>query len=83
MDTTTSTLLSGLIVIGGQVSEGKGVSLKIIIAVLFMAMMLSVMGEGNAKFAQKFGLLILVCAVFGYGPSILDKTGLTTSKAQK
>lgn len=80
MDTSTSTLLTGLIVLGGQVSNGKGIDLKIIIAVLFMAIMLSVMGEGNAKFAQKFGLLILVCAVFGYGPAILKSTGLSGSK---
>lgn len=81
MDTSTSTLLTGLVVTGGQVADGKGVSLHVIVAVLFVAIVLSLMGEANAKLAQQFAALILVAALFTYGPAILKGLGL--SKAAK
>lgn len=82
MDTSTSTLMTGLIVTGGQVSQGKGVDLKVVLSVLFLAIMLSVIGDSNAKFAQRFGLLILVGAVFAYAPSIIKGVGLNSKGAK-
>lgn len=72
MDTTTSTLLTGLVVVGGNVAKGKGVSVQIVIAVLFLAMMFSIMGDSNPPLAQHFALLILVVAVVANAPAILD-----------
>lgn len=76
MDTTTSALLTGLIVTGGQVANGKGISIKVVIAVLFLAMILSLMSNANDTLARKFGILILVGATFAYAPAIVDKLGL-------
>lgn len=83
MDTSTSMLLTGLVVTGGQIAKGNGISIKIIVAVLFLAMVLSVMGDANSELSKKFGLLILVVAVFAYGPAIIKGTGLADKKKKK
>lgn len=80
MDTTTSSLLTGVIVVSGQVANGKGVNMSVVIAVLFLAMVLSIMGDANSDLARKFGLLILIVALFANGPAILKGLNIGGSK---
>lgn len=79
MNTTTSALLTGAIVSAGRWSQDKSLNSRIIISVFVLALALTLMGQANAKLANQFGALVLISAVFGYGPSILNKLGYATA----
>lgn len=76
MDTSTSALLTGVIVTAGQWSQGKGLTVRVILSAVFLAIMLTVLSQANEKLAKQFALLILVGAVITYTPSIIEKSGL-------
>lgn len=77
MDTSTSMILLAIVVTTGKWSKGKGLDVRTVIQAVFLALMLAVIGESQPAFAKKFGILILVGAVFYYAPSILEKTSLS------
>lgn len=77
MNTTTSTVLTAVIVTTGQWSQGKSLSIRIFVGMGMVAIFLAVIAEADAEMAQKFGALILIAAVFLYGPSITKKLGFT------
>lgn len=79
MDTTTSALLTGVMVAVGQWAQDKKINARLIIAVLILALFLSLMGQSQPKLARQFGALILISATLGFGPSILNKLGYTVS----
>lgn len=76
MNTSTSVLLGGSFVVLGQWVQGKGLGGKIIVSTLFVALMLSVMGQVNDPLARKFGMLFLVVALLGNAVPVLQKVGL-------
>lgn len=75
MDTTTSTLATGLVVVIGRWTEEKEVSFKIFVGIAVLAVALAVMQASNEKLARQFGVLILVSALFTYGIPISKKIG--------
>lgn len=77
MNTTTSTLLAGSIVIMGRWAQDKPINSRIVIGIMGTAIMLSLINEADNGLARAFGGLVLVTAVFAYAPDILKKTGLT------
>ncbi len=76
MDTTTSTLLAGAIVVVGRWVEGEHVGTRIVVGIIGTALAVSLIGNANDKLGRTFGLLVLVTAVFRYAVPILQKTGL-------
>lgn len=82
MDTSTSMILLAVVVTTGKWSQGKGLDIRVVIQAVFLAVMLAVLGESQPAFAKKFGVLILVGAVFYYVPSVLEKTGLSKKSAK-
>lgn len=70
MNTTSSVVLTGALVIGTYIAEGKKFPPKIFVGMAVLVIILAALSETNPKFAQQFGLLILVAAVFTYGQRI-------------
>jgi hypothetical protein len=75
MNTTTSVLLTAVIVVVGRWARNEGITSRIVIGIVILALFLSLMGQSQPKLAGQFGALILLTAVFGYGPDILKKLG--------
>lgn len=76
MNTTSSVVLAGLVVTAGRWSQGKELTMRVVVGGTFLAIALAAMGEANADLASKFGLLVLTAAVLTYGVPIAKKTGL-------
>jgi hypothetical protein len=76
VDTTTSTLLSGTIVVVGRWAEDQPIHARIIIGIVSSAIALALLGTANAELAQAFGMIVLLTAVFRYGVPVLKKAGL-------
>lgn len=77
MNTTTATVITGTVVYAGRWSEGKDLDIKVAIGTAGVALILSVIAQGNEKLGQQFAVLILVAAAFRYVPNIVRKLGLT------
>lgn len=77
MNTTSTVVLTGVVVTAGRWSQGKGLTMRIVVGGTFLAIALAAMAEANADLASKFGLLVLAVAVLTYGVDIAKKTGLT------
>jgi hypothetical protein len=76
MNTTSSVVLTGVVVTTGQWSQGKSVTMRIVVGASALALALAIMSGSNEELAEKFGALILLLALFTYLPSIIKKTGL-------
>jgi hypothetical protein len=66
MNPVTSVFLSGGVVALGHVVQGKSIPMRVFVGTGILAVGLSALAEGNAKFASQFGLLVLVGAIFMY-----------------
>lgn len=76
MDTTTTTVLATVVVMGGQwAKKGKGPSIKQVVGGSVLALMLAGISNANEKLGQQFALLILTGAVFIYAVPIAKKLG--------
>lgn len=73
MNATNSAVLTGVVVTTGRYSQGKKITMRVVVGATFLAIVLAVM---PTELADKFGLLVLVAAVLNYGASIAKKTGL-------
>ena len=82
MDTSTSMILTAILATAGSWAKGKGVSVRMAVAAVFLGIMLSVIGQSEPKFAKQFGILILVSATFAYAPAILGKIQLNKKPAK-
>ena len=76
MNTTTAAVLTGAVVYAGRWSEDKDLDVRVAIGTAGIALILSVIAQGNEKLGQQFGVLILVAAAFKYIPNITKKLGL-------
>jgi hypothetical protein len=83
MDTTTSVLLTGVIVAIGRWVNDQKLTPRIAIGVVILALFLSLMGQSQPRLASRFAALILIVAVVGYAPSILDKLGYPITNPSK
>jgi hypothetical protein len=75
MNTTTSILLTGVIVATGRWAMNQDINARIVIALIILALILSLMGQSQPGLANQFGLIVLLSATFGYGPAIFKKLG--------
>lgn len=76
MNTTTAAVVTGAVVYAGRWSEGKTLDVKVAVGTAGVALILSLIGQGNAKLGEQFGVLILVAALFRYLPNMVKKLGL-------
>lgn len=77
MNTTNAVLMTGLLVVAGRWADGKPLDIKLAVGTAGLALFLAVMNASQPELAGKFAVLVLVGAVFLYGPTIVKKTGLT------
>lgn len=77
MNTTTSVVATGVIVLTGRWSDDKKLDVKVMVGGAVFAFALAVIGQTNQKLAEQFGALILVSAAFLYIPTIASKLGWT------
>lgn len=77
MNPTSAIVLAGGLVALGKWSKGQKLDMHFVISASFVAITLTVLAEINDKFARAMSVLILVAALYAYGPSIVTKAGLT------
>lgn len=77
MNTTNAVVLTAFLVVAGRWSEGKPLDIKVAVGTGALALFLSVLSSADEGLAGKFAVLVLVSAVFLYGPAIAKKAGLT------
>lgn len=64
MNTTTSAVLAGLIVVAGRWAQKESITIRVAVGVATMAIFLAVIGQINTKFAQQLGTVFVVAALF-------------------
>ncbi len=74
MNTTNGAVGTGLLVVLGSWSEGKGISIRLVVGVLFLSYFMAILPE---RLAVPFMWLILTAVTFRYAPGIIAKTGIT------
>jgi len=67
MNTTSLLLLSGAVIVSGHWARGESISPKIVIAIVFLALMVGILGEIDQDIANAFTVLILIAVVLGNG----------------
>jgi hypothetical protein len=72
-----------VIVVVGQWSQDKPITARIVVGGGVASLALSVMNESAPQVASRFALLLLVIALFTYGPAIAWKFGLLDHKTYK
>lgn len=78
MNTTNLVLLTGLIIAVGRWIQDKPLTARIFVAIFILALVLTIIGQGQPKLANRLGMIVLVTAIlppYGYGASILEKLG--------
>ena len=69
-------VLTGVTVTVGQWSQEKGLTINVVVGSTIYAVVLAGMNEISPDLASKFGILVLVIALFMYGPAIAWKLGM-------
>lgn len=83
MNTTNAVAMTALLTVAGRWSAGKPLDIRVAVGVGGMALGLSALSSSNEQFASKMATLILVTALFMYGPWIADKAGLIRLSAHQ
>lgn len=76
MNATSAAVLTGLIVVAGNWSQGKPMTMRIAIGIVAMTLFLTILNESVPEVANKLAVLVVVSAVFLYGMPIAKKAGL-------
>lgn len=80
MNTTNWLILAGAIVVAGKWSRGEDISPKTVIAIVFLALMIAVMGEVDDDIAKAFAALILVAVLLANGDDIIKRLNPDNTK---
>lgn len=73
-------VLTGVTVTIGQWSQDKGLTINVVVGSTVFAIVLAGMNEVSPELAGKFGLLVMVIALFMYGPAIAWKLGMVDKR---
>ena len=76
MSPISTGLATGVVVIGGNWAQGKGLGLDKLAAALFYTVMLVGLSAVNENFASQVALLVLVAAMIAYTIPIVKGLGL-------
>lgn len=71
-----SMVLTGVTVVAGQWSKGNLLPARAVIGLGFTAIVIALLSEADPEFGAQFALLVLIGAIFVYGPSIAKKLGV-------
>lgn len=77
MDTTNAVVGTGILTVAGRWAQDKPLDIRVAIGVGALALFLAAFNNSYPELAGKFATLVLVAAVFLYGPAIAKKMGLT------
>ena len=77
MNTTSAVVLTGAIVVGGYWANDRKLTIRLAVGAGVLMFGLAALNEADPGLAGKFAVLIVVAALFMYGPGIAKKTGLT------
>ena len=66
-----------MLAFGGRWLNDQPISIRMVVGVGGIALFLALIAEADVKLAQQMGLLILIGAVFLYGPPLVKALGLT------
>jgi hypothetical protein len=77
MNTTNAVLMTGLIVVAGRWAGGKQLDIRLAVGTAGLVLFLAVINSSSPDLASKLAMLVLVSAVFLYGPTITKKAGLS------
>jgi hypothetical protein len=77
MNTTNAVLMTGLVVVAGRWAGGKPLDIRMAVGTAGLALFLAVINSSSPDLASKFAVLVLISAVFLYGPTITKKAGLS------
>lgn len=77
MNTTNAVVGIGILTVAGRWSQGKPLDIKVAIGVGALSLFLAAFNDSYPELAGKFAVLVLIAAVFLYGPAIAKKLGLT------
>jgi hypothetical protein len=72
----TCSLLTGVLVTLGRWAKGQTFNARVIIGVIGIMIFLSLVGEADQRLSLSFAAMIVVAALFTYGPDIFKKFGL-------
>jgi len=64
MTTVASAIVATLIVIVGRWAQKKPMEIRIVVGLMFMAIILAVVDQINEKFARALGMMVVVAALF-------------------
>lgn len=73
-------LLSGAIVIAGRFAQKKPFDLPAVIALFFLAVMISILTQVNQEIGRGFAILVLVAVGYVYGQDILNAINKATGE---
>lgn len=76
MNTASAVVGIGVIAVVGRWSQGKHLDIKIAIGFGVLAMTVAAFNESYPELTGKFMLIILITALFTYGPDIFKRMGL-------
>jgi len=76
MNTTNAVLMTAVLVVAGHWANDKPLDIRIAVGTGGLALFLAVINSSQPELASKFAVLIMISAVFLYGPGIAKKTGL-------
>jgi len=76
MNTTSAVVGIGVLTVAGRWSQGKPLDIRIAIGIGALALFLAALNEGYPELTSRFTILILLGALFTYGPAIFKKAGL-------
>lgn len=76
MDTTNAAVGIALLTVAGRWSQGKKLDIRVGIGMAGLALGLAAINQSQPEIASKLALLVLLSAVFLYGPAIARKAGL-------
>lgn len=71
MNLTTWMVLSGVVVVAGRWSRGKGVDAGGIVGLFLLALMLTILSSVDEDFANGMAILVLIAVSYEYLPDIL------------
>lgn len=77
MNTTNAVIMTSLVVVAGRWANDKPLDIRLAVGTAGLALFLAVINSSQPELASKFAVLVLVAAVFMYGPGIAKKAGLT------
>jgi hypothetical protein len=77
MDPVPAAFVTGAVATLGRWSKGKPIDIRLVVGIVFMAIMLAGLAQINRPLSRSFGVLVVVSTLLVYGRDIVKKAGLT------